>query len=1020
MKETAKLIWGEQTSAEAANDAEAIITIQNADAIPAADGTFSAPYPTITAETESGYISGLTGVSVLFDARLWNYPSGDVVITYEADEVEETTTQAFAASSAYAYINIAPTWPDDAVVKRVSIVCKRAQLGGRLLKIKAVNFGRVYVMPFDYMRDLHVTASADFSGATAPYSTLSTTIDARGLDGILGLRQLLRLETNRRKVGEFYVDSINKTGRDTYVIKAVDALGCLAGEKYPGEEFIGMTPASAAVVTIAGDYTAIYRGGNISPSGLIKEGDKRAALLQIATAAGCYVRTNAPVGDVHAISVEPVDYNSAAAVVSKASTYAGPETENEDIVTAYKLTTHAFTMDDNGDIVIGNTRYKDTRTENEYTLATADGKPTVKTLSGALLVTDATAAANARRLMRERYSRRKIWRGSYLWQDGDEGRVGSVVQVRTADGSIIYGNVIKADLNFSAASIRVDADVLSFETLPAMEIWLGEEADVLTWSSDVPDASRFEIYRDGVLIGTTTGNEWPAETPGDYIVIARGDRGAYSEPSNVVHIAAYREELAPSPAYSVAVPLAALARATLYKVGGKSVKWNQKFQANRSAMMRGVSMQCTGSLVSFSGTSTQAGEIYIQSDIYLTIGHKHFIYVQGSQSIIVQYTVSGFPKYQEAIVSADASGRLYPTIPSTRNTTAGTVFNETAYIIAVDLTEIFGAGNEPTSTTDARVAELKAIAAALPQYDAGSIKHAAVDIVRGDAPLIIPQAVRDLPDYGAGVGDVYNEIDMEPTIYHNMKAVDLGTLTWYSDSGIFRSNALADVVRPETNYIPPNFLSQYYAPVAWGNWSTAPDRSISFALNGTQNTIRIKDARYSTPAEFKAAMNGVVLHYEATAGGEDYAARLYHKRIAHRTIDGTQTLSVWKTYGVSTPFSDMKKFASSERPVGLCDRLENVVDANIVNGRPSVRLGWNSNVVFLYNDKNMTTTAEYAQWFADNPTTVFYELADEQVFDITPYFPAAPVVNVSAGGSVVFENAPRLEVPEKLAFRIPE
>lgn len=941
MREYAFLTWGNPTGNERFLNSETTYTTVNFDKIPDASGNYAAnDKPIISWRGEEGlYYADITGISVGFDAVSRNYATS-VTITMQTNDGTETHYHEYnyVNDKVFAFFPINEIFAEEETITSLYVIVNSAKRGGAKLKFDFMLFGHSYKIPHTLITRLSTSASADFSGCSAPFGTMSATINAAGLEEILGHRQLITLSTNRRYIGEYYVDSITRKGRKAYEVKAVDALGCLATEKYEGGVFTGSVGLYSAIVSALGNDYFIGSDATYNPNGIIQEGDKRAALLQFATAGGCWLDGNYDNFGTHEIALRPVDYTSEAVLIDGLNTYQNPAVIHEDITTNYSITSHSFSADANGNIVVGNAHYKDTRTENNYVLGTSTGKPSKKTLSGATLVTNAAALTNARRLMRERYSRRKIWRGSYLWQDGDEGRVGAVVQVRTADGAIIYGNVIKADLSFSAASIRVDADVLSFETLPAMEIWLGEEADVLTWSSDVPDASRFEIYRDGVLIGETDGNEWPAEAPGDYIVIARGDRGAYSEASNVVHIAAYREELAPSPAYSVAVPLAALARATLYKVGGKSVKWNQLVDTTAfpSRTINGVTSVNNGNgTITYTGTATANFETKT-ANVNVINTHKYFVFgcPQGGGSTKYYVAFSGIG------ASADfGSGSLY-TATADRQTGAsiyirnGAVFNDAIFSPRIiDLTAIYGAGNEPTSTTDARIAELKAIAAALPQYDAGSIKHAAVDIVRGDAPVIIPQAVRDLPDYGAGVGDVYNEIDMEPVVYHNMKAVDLGTLTWTTASGLWYA-PIADKINDRDNIV----LSKYgYA--GSGNFAkaqTIPD-TCAFASNGTsQPYVYIKDSALVglSPAQVKTALSGVILRYEVTSGGTDYAARLYHRRIAHRTIDGTQTLSVWKTYGVSTPFDDMKKFVANNPTVGLCDRLENVVDANIVNGRP--------------------------------------------------------------------------------------
>lgn len=106
-----------------------------------------------------------------------------------------------------------------------------------------------------------------------------------------------------------------------------------------------------------------------------------------------------------------------------------------------------------------------------------------------------------------------------------------------------------------------------------------------------------------------------------------------------------------------------------------------------------------------------------------------------------------------------------------------TVFNDVKIKIQIfDLTQMFGAGNEPASVEEFE----KMFPADYYPYNAGEIISAGTEEVPvGDTTHQIPEAIKALPGYGWSAGTAKNYVDYENKRYVQcVDSVDLGTLPW--------------------------------------------------------------------------------------------------------------------------------------------------------------------------------------------------------------------------------------------------
>ena len=334
-------------------------------------------------------------------------------------------------------------------------------------------------------------------------------------------------------------------------------------------------------------------------------------------------------------------------------------------------------------------------------------------------------------------------------------------------------------------------------------------------------------------------------------------------------------------AYQRQVPSGAKAGAVM-EVGGKTVGWNQLCDSlPNPGTYNGVNVAVSNGKVSLSGTATDAVLIGVGYAAVTVPGHKYIatglqggslstFYVQGVNENNGYYNILD----SIAIFAATGARYRYNIIA-----VADTVFAHTFQPMVIDLTLMFGSGNEPADTSDHRIAQIEAYAAAHPEYNSGELVSAQVDEVRvanaaGDstATLPIPSAVRNLPGYGWSAGSVDNAVERTENGWQyvqRVESVDLGTLDWYTGKSGTSARRMISRYSPDGAKIPqssskiPNILCSKYALV------TADDtwlcRNEGISLNNGNGAVLVYDSAFATVeslAAFKAHVTGVYLYYE--------------------------------------------------------------------------------------------------------------------------------------------------------------
>ena len=180
------------------------------------------------------------------------------------------------------------------------------------------------------------------------------------------------------------------------------------------------------------------------------------------------------------------------------------------------------------------------------------------------------------------------------------------------------------------------------------------------------------------------------------------------------------------------LPATALPKGTIDYVGGKTQKVNQLAEVDGTYTAYGLTAtpNVANNTFTISGTSTNTGG---DPNLYSTYknkavkqGHKYLIASTSDKWCLFLYGAGSSELSQYSIFTANADGvasfSLRPI--DTSYIAQGAVINDKFSASFSDLTDIYGAGNEPTSTSDPRIQWRINFLADNPQYDEGSFVHA--------------------------------------------------------------------------------------------------------------------------------------------------------------------------------------------------------------------------------------------------------------------------------------------------------
>lgn len=261
--------------------------------------------------------------------------------------------------------------------------------------------------------------------------------------------------------------------------------------------------------------------------------------------------------------------------------------------------------------------------------------------------------------------------------------------------------------------------------------------------------------------------------------------------------------------------------------------------------------------ITYNGTTSTGANYTLQSGLKVVAGHKYFSYVGENTndkiSVLLYADPDPYNTFDDRYPNADggiltalkSSNMLYYQPKPLQNISYSNFILKPQFF---DLTEMFGAGNEPTTPAEfwQRVPEK------LYGYNPSAYKS-----------VNIPSS-KYLPDGMRSAGSAYDEINfLSQKVIKRIGTVDMGTLNWVydGDASYERFVANVDGIKITSGSAKGNLVCSKYTTTSVDDvYSHTADKTI--AVHNINEQIWVYDTAYTDAAAFKAAMSGVMLYYE--------------------------------------------------------------------------------------------------------------------------------------------------------------
>ncbi len=416
------------------------------------------PAPVITLTLDGQYTS--LGVTLLFDTGAYGGYCSDVLIDWYRDGAL-LTEKAFSPNAGVYFCRTTVERFD-----KIEITLNKTALPKRYAKLSQVVIGVNRVFDMSQIRSAKIIAQTDLLAAGLPVGTLEFVLDsAEDIEYIFQERQPFEVrcsgfgqqEESETTVGVYYLSSVKRISKHTYSISAEDAIGVLdADADYPGGIYNSYPARNIIAKIVGGQFDIVYDLEDTAIidqrlTGALLGATKREALQQVLFAVG--VCAAADSGD----AIRIFSPSSVSKSIDSDYVYIGASVDTSAVVTAVKVTAHAYTENANGNVTIDGVRYDDT--ETVYTIenpnVTENTKPNVIEITDATLVSAANGQAVAQRVYNH-YAKRDTARAKIVWR-GE--KLGDAVTLPNPWGGTNAGNIVRMDLTLSN-TIAADLEVL--------------------------------------------------------------------------------------------------------------------------------------------------------------------------------------------------------------------------------------------------------------------------------------------------------------------------------------------------------------------------------------------------------------------------------------------------------------------------------------------------------------------------------------------------------------------------------
>ena len=251
-----------------------------------------------------------------------------------------------------------------------------------------------------------------------------------------------------------------------------------------------------------------------------------------------------------------------------------------------------------------------------------------------------------------------------------------------------------------------------------------------------------------------------------------------------------------------------------------------------------------------------------------------------------------------------------------------TATNFNLFINFIDLTRIFGEGNEPATVAEFEtwLEENVGLEDYYP-YDEGSListkaTHIHTDIEDKEINITTLEGTKTdgtkevmFPDGLKRAGDVYDEINYaEGKAIKRIGVVDLGALNWFNHAtldNVFQSDVTTIInYKFIQNGTKGNGVCKYIIVTSSIADVGVIDKSLAFSTGTGIRNIYVHDSSYTDVTTFKTAMSGVLLYYELAKPIEYKLDYVQPKKVVYREDPDNVTVKeiykgttlVWANY----------------------------------------------------------------------------------------------------------------------------
>lgn len=516
-------------------------------------------------------------------------------------------------------------------------------------------------------------------------------------------------------------------------------------------------------------------------------------------------------------------------------------------------------------------------------------------------------------------------------------------------------------------------------------------------------------------------------------------------------------------AYVKDVPTGAAPYAAMKAIGGKSIVLNQLIPpSTEERTQSGITIKANGDgSFTLSGTATDTGAIYLTSikdRLKATPGNKYFAkgFSESADAgwwlYVTCYKGSGW-SVNHGDVQGDsiftAKSGDYDNFVLKIYFKSGTVVDQTIKPVLIDLTKMFGSGNEP-----ATVEEVKALFPAdYYEYNEGEIISAEVQNVKSlGVNLFDIERFKEFAFENGGTvtettaGLIANKVDGK-TLFSGFKPNTRYAIKFSGSNS--NGSSLANLRLVYTNGITVNMD---FSDSVWvsdanksvdklvGKWFTG---TATFNLNDcyiipledgqTADTVELKPYKSDTlviPEDVKQ-LEGYGWSAGSVCNSVDFERKKFIKRVERYVLTGDEGGTASTTSplsGIPFTFTFNKLYSESKYPkivengygnavVGISDRYPQVYG----NSNNWVKAG----NVGMYRDSinfGFSEVKTKEEVMAMLPITFYYELAEPEEIDISDILTDDNLIEVEAGGTLTFENIHgdsfRLPVPSSVEYMV--